>query len=204
MIATTRTPRAADPSHSRLPHAAPGAIQGASHAHRPHRPRTGQDLRHRTAHTQLPGCPRPGRARPDRDLPGNSYFSEHLITDLLHWAGTTFQQVDVVIPDTPRKQTLLALGYTAARAAKKTSEEVGRIHNRVRRATQASRVPPTRMNVHRLSEFEPLPAYQALLRQTEEAFDTDVELRHLCSRVVHDVLRGHTGAPPSPNRPDRP
>lgn len=124
--------------------------------------------------------------------PGNSYFSEERLTDLLGWAASLFRRVDVMIPDSAQLHTWLALGYAPGKARRKAYGEASRIYNRVTRAWQAIGAPEdVEFGLHRLSEIEVRPAYRSLLRKSEDAVDDDPETRESYYRVVRQVLRNH-------------
>ncbi|MER0243171.1 tRNA-dependent cyclodipeptide synthase [Streptomyces sp. HSW2009] len=131
--------------------------------------------------------------------PGNSYFSEERLTELLGWAASQFRHVDVMIPDSAQLHTWLALGYAPGRARRKAYGEASRIYNRVTRAWQAVGAPDDVVfGLHRLSEIEVRPAYRSLLRRAEDAVADDVETRESYYRVVRQVLRNHlNGADPT-------
>ncbi|WP_052397358.1 tRNA-dependent cyclodipeptide synthase [Streptomyces sp. NRRL F-5123] len=122
--------------------------------------------------------------------PGNSYFSEELLTGLLRWTALRFDRIDVVIPDSARRETFLALGYAPERARKKSWEEASRIRNRVLRAWEAAGVTSRPFAAHRLSRLTEHPAYQALLHRTEQEWAKGSVLRESYLAAARSVLHG--------------
>ncbi|MBB5934439.1 tRNA-dependent cyclodipeptide synthase [Streptomyces zagrosensis] len=130
--------------------------------------------------------------------PGNSYFSPQRLTELLSWAASLFRRIDVMIPDSAQVHTWLALGYAANRARRKAYGEGSRLFNRATRAWEAVEAPGVALQLHRLSEIETRPAYQALLRESEEAIAGDTDTRESYGQAVRQVLRNHLhGAEPT-------
>lgn len=122
--------------------------------------------------------------------PGNSYFSQELLTNLFHWTALRFSRIDVVIPDCAQQDTFLALGYPYRRARKKAWEEGSRIRNRVLRAWEATGMTSRPFAAHRLSHLIAHPAYQQLLERTEQEWARDAALRESYLAVAYPVLRG--------------
>ncbi|MFE6780430.1 tRNA-dependent cyclodipeptide synthase [Streptomyces sp. NPDC057702] len=136
--------------------------------------------------------------------PGNSYFSEARMTDLLRWAGSQFRRVDVMVPDSARVNTWLAVGYERDQAERKARGEASRLYNRAARAWQAADVPGLEGGLHRLSEIEKRPSYQALLRESEDLIASDTATRESYDQVVRQVLRNYLqGAEPTVEQTSR-
>jgi cyclo(L-tyrosyl-L-tyrosyl) synthase len=124
--------------------------------------------------------------------PGNSYFSEDLLTRLFHWAACSFRQIDVVIPDAAQIDTLLALGYPPPRARQKSRASAARLRNRAARAWEAAGAASRRsFRVHLLSELADNPHYRALLRKTEDTWSHDPGTREAFLMTSRRVLRGY-------------
>jgi cyclo(L-tyrosyl-L-tyrosyl) synthase len=133
--------------------------------------------------------------------PGNSYFSEKRITDLLRWGATSFRRIDVVIPDSAQVETWRALGRTDQEARRRARAKAARVRNRVVRAWQAAAVPGVGFAVRLLSEIATQPHYEALLLESEEAVAKDAELRESYLRVGGKALRAYLhGAQPTPEQ----
>ncbi|MGP3971592.1 tRNA-dependent cyclodipeptide synthase [Streptomyces sp. 6N223] len=136
--------------------------------------------------------------------PGNSYFSEARITDLLRWAAARFRRVDVVIPDSAEVETWRALGYADDQAHRRARAKAGRVRNRVTRAWLAAGVPSDRFGLLLLSEIAGWPRYERLLRESEDAIDTDSALHDTYLRVAGKALRSHLhGAEPTRAQAER-
>jgi cyclo(L-tyrosyl-L-tyrosyl) synthase len=131
--------------------------------------------------------------------PGNSYFSEARITELLRWASATFRRIDVVIPDSAEVQTWRALGYADDEARRRARSKAARVRNRAARAWALVGGPAPGSGVRLLSEIATLPRYQELLRKSEEAAARDGELRSSYLRLGGQALRAYRhGAEPTP------
>ncbi|SFD40868.1 tRNA-dependent cyclodipeptide synthase [Streptomyces aidingensis] len=136
--------------------------------------------------------------------PGNGYFTETRLTELLCWAAGAFRRIDVMIPDCAEAETWIALGHTPEQARHKARAKARRVRNRVTRAWAAAAVPAAGFGLHLLSEFTALPRYRALVRETERALTRDGGLHEGYRRAVHAALRAHlAGADPTPEQTRR-
>ncbi|MFE4974806.1 tRNA-dependent cyclodipeptide synthase [Kitasatospora sp. NPDC056651] len=127
--------------------------------------------------------------------PGNGYFRVELMTELLGWLCSEFDQVDVVIPDSALEHTYSALGYDPKRAAKKTRGEINVLYNRVARAWQNAGGPRAVDGLHRMSDLASGTVYREKLTECEHALHEDALLRQTCAEMSREVLaaRGHDG-----------
>lgn len=69
--------------------------------------------------------------------PGNSYFKEHIIHDLIAFTAQKFTKVIIWIPDVPATHTYKALGYSPTLAARKARQKGNCLKNHSARAIQA-------------------------------------------------------------------
>jgi cyclo(L-tyrosyl-L-tyrosyl) synthase len=121
--------------------------------------------------------------------PGNSYFSEARIADLLRWGAAGFRRIDVVIPDSAEVETWRAVGYAEEQAHRRARAKAARVRNRVTRAWLAAGVPRDRFGLLLLSEVAEQPPYQRLLRESEDAITADTALHETYLRVGAKALR---------------
>lgn len=136
--------------------------------------------------------------------PGNSYFSEQRITDLLRWAAHAFRRIDVIIPDAAEVETRLALGYPEDQAHRKARGSANRIRNRAVRACITAGVPTDRTRILLLSDIAKRPDYQAARWRCEEGLADDPELREICLRPARHILRTHLkGREPTAEQTER-
>lgn len=136
--------------------------------------------------------------------PGNSYFSEQRITDLLRWSLPLFRRIDIIIPDSAEVATRLALGLTEDQAHRKARGAANRIRNRTVRACATAGVPADRSRILLLSEVAEQSAYQDARQRCEEGLADDAELREICLRPARHILRTHLqGREPTPEQTER-
>ncbi len=69
--------------------------------------------------------------------PGNSYFKEQIIHDLIAFAAKEFTKVIIWTPDIPATHTYMALGYPPILAARKARQKGNGLKNHSARVVQA-------------------------------------------------------------------
>ncbi|MEW1839241.1 tRNA-dependent cyclodipeptide synthase [Nonomuraea angiospora] len=119
----------------------------------------------------------------------NGYFTLRTIRHLLDWATRTFARVHVLVPGVELAGTLVARGYTAARARAKARAAANNTRNRVIRALDALDQPDA--TVFDWNELAADPAYEGARTGLERLFATDPVFRQHCV----DALRPIVGAP---------
>lgn len=69
--------------------------------------------------------------------PGNSYFKQQTIHDLIAFTAQRFTLTYIWIPDIPAEHTYKALGYTALEAQRKARQKGNNLRNHSKRAIEA-------------------------------------------------------------------
>jgi cyclo(L-tyrosyl-L-tyrosyl) synthase len=123
------------------------------------------------------------------------FFSQARLSELAEWALVRFDSVHFLVADKPSTHTLIALGYSPARALTKVAHEARMVRNRVRRAlTDAGGDPETSMLGW--SDLEQNAGYLRLRAMVRTAFDDDERFRKSCLAVSREYLR-HRGELPT-------
>jgi cyclo(L-tyrosyl-L-tyrosyl) synthase len=123
--------------------------------------------------------------------PGNSYFSEERLTELLGWANTAFSRVDTIIPDTALAHTYRALGESSQRAWTKAQSKTRRLQRRIARAWATLGLSEGQQRSFTLSEVNNHPRYQALLSRTQQAVAEQPDVRTVFLAASEQALRTH-------------
>ncbi len=69
--------------------------------------------------------------------PGNGFFSEQNMTDILLGMCKLAPEVYIVIPDEPHIHNFIGMGYSAEKAKKKAKRDITQIHKRMQRVVDA-------------------------------------------------------------------
>ncbi|GAA0951146.1 cyclo(L-leucyl-L-leucyl) synthase [Nonomuraea longicatena] len=130
--------------------------------------------------------------------PGNGYFTEQRLTDLLTWAGSVFADVEAIVPDASLVHTYQALGSDEASAWKEARRQSRRTCRRISRAWAAGGVPERRQRIHLLSDFIDHPGYRRLRAEVDAALAQEPVFRQALFEATGRALstRLH-GAEPS-------
>ena len=124
--------------------------------------------------------------------PGNSYFKQGLIQELLRFASNSFSQVKVMIPDLPAIHTYKAIGYAAQKAESKTRLAGNSLRNRSQKTIDD-------LNLRNISiidwknEIDSREEFQQQLQQMEELYRENVlftqEVRDSTREVIEEKLK---------------
>ncbi|MFJ8041879.1 tRNA-dependent cyclodipeptide synthase [Kitasatospora sp. NPDC096147] len=107
--------------------------------------------------------------------PGNSYFSQLRIAQLVRWGRQFFAAVDVVHADLHVDAQYAVHGYPAELALRRAAKEVKATRRRIERGVAlAGRAG---VGVHALSEFTGTAAYRRLRGEVATGLAEDAELR---------------------------
>lgn len=121
--------------------------------------------------------------------PFNSYFSLNNIATLSNWAAHHFESFSLFIPDEPSIYTLMALGYSEAKATQKSKRQANYLRNKCSRALGSLHFSPQEaaeliLDFGKLKQNE---HYSLALKFYKEKYNNDIEFRKNCletSRVV--------------------
>ncbi|MFD9246069.1 tRNA-dependent cyclodipeptide synthase [Streptomyces sp. NPDC059556] len=122
--------------------------------------------------------------------PGNSYFTAQRLRELTRWGLDHFDQVDLVYTDLFVSDMYEALGYGADEARRKAVKNLRGVRAKVGAAATEADPTGVRVRARGMSEFQVLPAYQALHRQVVTAVDGDPVVRETCDALTGIFLAG--------------
>ncbi|MEV4319216.1 tRNA-dependent cyclodipeptide synthase [Actinocrispum sp. NPDC049592] len=126
----------------------------------------------------------------------NSFFSAARLFELARWALVRFDSVHFLVADRPSTHTLIALGWSPARACAKVEQEGRLARNRVRRALSDAGAQDPDSLLLGWRNLEANPGYLRLRGLVQNAFDSSQPFRRSCLAVSRDYLR-HRGETPT-------
>ncbi|MBD0744811.1 tRNA-dependent cyclodipeptide synthase [Streptomyces sp. CBMA152] len=122
--------------------------------------------------------------------PGNSYFSADRIAELVRWASTRFDRVDLVYADRHVARMFAAFGYDEEHAERRASKELKAVRRRIVRGVEEAARPGLPVGVHALSEFAGNQVYDLLHRRVRHFLAIDREFRTGCEEMAAAFLSG--------------
>ena len=118
--------------------------------------------------------------------PGNSYFKQPIIEELIDFTTHIFSKIYIVIPDKPAEHTYKALGYSDHESEQRTRQQGNRVKNRV--ATSIKNLKKNSHNflqvLHWQHDIETSSYYQEQLLYVNNLYKTHKEF---CSDIQHEV-----------------
>lgn len=127
--------------------------------------------------------------------PFNSHFTETAITDLVAWASAGFAGFTLFIPDEPTVFSLMALGYSAKDARKKSRRQCSYLRNKCLKALHANGVPddPARVTLH--ENLMGNERYRAKLCYVLEMYRSSTTFANACDAFGRDFLANKVALP---------
>jgi cyclo(L-tyrosyl-L-tyrosyl) synthase len=123
--------------------------------------------------------------------PGNSYFSQDVINQLLSKALEEYPRVGVLIPDVPAIATYIALGYPENRArTDKAIAQGNAFRNKVKRAIESQGLDDNRLKVFNWAkeDIEGNADYRKQYENIRHLYDTNEEFKRDANAATADVL----------------
>ncbi|GAA2993198.1 tRNA-dependent cyclodipeptide synthase [Kitasatospora albolonga] len=128
--------------------------------------------------------------------PGNSYFSQLRIAQLVRWGRQFFDTVDVVYADLHVDTQYAVNGYPAELALRRAGKEIKATRRRIERGVAlAGR---SGVGVHALSEFADTTAYRRLRGEVAAAMDEDAEFRAAAELMAAGFLASRLAGDETP------
>ncbi len=120
--------------------------------------------------------------------PGNSYFKENRINDLLKYCAGKFSQVRIMIADKPAEHTYMAIGYNQAKAEKKARLNGNTLQNHSQRSIDRN-LGDVKL-VEWREEIDPNEFYQRELGRVETMYRENDCFREEVRETTRAVLEG--------------
>lgn len=127
--------------------------------------------------------------------PGNGFFTDDNIFEILQSATSISDKVYVVIPDSPHVYNFLGIGYDLEKAKKKAKKDNNQTKNRLKRALNflkdqidISRVRIIDWDLDIESNYTYQNNYQIILHE----YKSDSEFQHCINRVTFNYLQSRS------------
>ncbi len=129
--------------------------------------------------------------------PGNSYFTDEVIKNLLKTTIDHFEKVAVLIPDIPAISTYIALGYPENRARRDKAIPKGNaLRNRVQKAMAELKYEAEQVKiVDWESEIESNLSYQEYYKTIENLYKENHEFHNAVNKTSHAVIENSLKVP---------
>lgn len=126
--------------------------------------------------------------------PGNSYFKEEVVKQLLKTVVEKFGRTAVLVADIPAIFTYVALGYPKNRARKdKALPQGNNLKNKVKRAMEELGYSETQVKIIDWEkDVENNPDYQEEYNRVVNLYETNQTFRQTANDATQEVLEGST------------
>lgn len=129
--------------------------------------------------------------------PGNSYFKQALITELIDFTSGLFSKVYIIAPDKPFVHTLTALGHSPAKAQKYARIQGNDIKRRITKSLEAIAQKKSSQSTQIFvldwqTDVEPSAEYQAKLQYISQLYKTNKEFYQDTLAEVRAVIEGNS------------
>ena len=127
--------------------------------------------------------------------PFNTLFGQDYINAVLHWAGSKFDHVDVIVPcPDEAARVLRASGTAPGRALRKARKEVSRLTKCAASSDTKCGVQKSEIRVLTYTDFADNEKYFYYKSLAEDLFDTCLEFRESCIDICHQAISGRRRA----------
>ncbi len=125
--------------------------------------------------------------------PGNGYFKQGVIDQLLEKAVNEFEHVGVFIPDVPAVATYIALGYPENIArGKKAIPQGNNLKNRVKTSITTKRLPSEKIRVFNWKEeVEGNKIYENYFAKVKELYANNASFKQDINEATNEVLKNN-------------
>lgn len=125
--------------------------------------------------------------------PGNGYFKQGVIDQLLEKAVNEFEHVGVFIPDVPAVATYIALGYPENTArGKKAIPQGNNLKNRVKTSITTKRLPSEKIRVFNWKEeVEGNKIYENYFAKVKELYANNASFKQDINEATNEVLKNN-------------
>jgi hypothetical protein len=127
--------------------------------------------------------------------PGNSYFKQHIIYDLINFTTNVFSKIYIIVPDQPSIHTYKSLGYNNHESTQRAYKYSRRLINHIdKNIIQTLQEKPNAF-IYRFkwkTDIELSFCYQKQLKYVSEIYKSHTEFRNDAHNQVEQVIRHHT------------
>lgn len=122
--------------------------------------------------------------------PGNGYFTESNMRQIIAGLGRSVPNMYIVIPDQPHVNNFLGMGYPKDEAARKAKKDINQTRNRLNRAT-SQLIEERTINFRLLDWATDIAAkqpFQLALKQIISEYNANKAFREAVHRVTYEYL----------------